>query len=537
MKLVTVEEMRSIEAKADANGLSFSQMMQNAGAGLAGVVKNYYSPENGKMAIGLVGSGNNGGDTLVALTDLTQNGWETSAYLVKSRTKTDPLMTKYLEAGGISYQFDLDQDFYQLDELLENSCILLDGIFGTGVKLPLKPEITSLLEHVRQFSPLPHVIAVDCPSGVDCNTGAAAQECVPAEKTVCMAAVKTGLLNFPAFELAGDIQVIGIGLDEHLSEWQDIKRTVLDDIYIKNVLPVRKIDAHKGTFGTAVIAAGSINYTGAAYLAAKAAYRVGTGLVRLAVPSQLQVTLAGHLPEATWIILPQEMGVIASSASNILLRNLQKATALLIGPGIGDEETTLDFIRKILIERKSHHKSNIGFMPSAKQSEEIEPAQPLPPLVVDADGLRLLAHLPNWHKDLPASTILTPHAGEMSAMTGLGIDEIQSNRLGIAESFAKKWGHIIVLKGALTVVAAPDGSTSVIPVATAALARAGTGDVLAGIITGLLAQGIPPFKAASAGAWIHAQAGLIAGNWIGSSASVLASDVLECIPEVLQELE
>ena len=261
MKLVTVAEMRAIEQQANAGGLSFNQMMSNAGLGLAGIIKNYYSPENEKWVVGLVGSGNNGGDTLVALSELAGEGWHACAYLLQARKKGDALVKSLTVAGGLVIEMGQDLDFTQLDKWLGNCAVLLDGVLGTGIRLPLKPDAANLLEHVQQYRPLPHVVAVDCPSGVDCENGKAASECIPAELTVCMAAVKTGLLNFPAFEFVGDIQVTGIGLDENLSGWKEIKRVVLDDSYVQDALPTRGLNAHKGTFGTATIAAGSINYT------------------------------------------------------------------------------------------------------------------------------------------------------------------------------------------------------------------------------------------------------------------------------------
>jgi NAD(P)H-hydrate epimerase len=176
------------------------------------------------------------------------------------------------------------------------------------------------------------------------------------------------------------------------------------------------------------------------------------------------------------------------------------------------EETTKDFLAKLL---------------EAK----------LPPLVVDADGLKLLAQIPDWHKKLPASAVLTPHPGEMSVLTGLSKDEIQSDREAIAAKYAKQWGHVVVLKGAFTVVAAPDGRIAVLPFASSALARAGTGDVLAGLIVGLRAQGVEAFESAVAGAWIHARAGLSALSEVGSAASVLAGDVLDYVNDVMGELQ
>ncbi len=161
----------------------------------------------------------------------------------------------------------------------------------------------------------------------------------------------------------------------------------------------------------------------------------------------------------------------------------------------------------------------------------------LPPCVVDADGLKHLVHIPEWHKKLPAETVLTPHPGEMSILTGLEIAEIQADRIEISRRYAVQWGHVVVLKGAMTVIASPDGKATVVPVATSALARAGTGDVLAGLIVGLRAQGVPAASAARVGAWVHAQAGLAAIDLVGHPASVLAGDVLAAVPEILRQFE
>jgi NAD(P)H-hydrate epimerase len=301
-------------------------------------------------------------------------------------------------------------------------------------------------------------------------------------------------------------------------------------------MPERGLDAHKGTFGTVVVAAGSLSYTGAALLAGKAAYRVGAGLVTLAVPTPLHAALAGHFPEATWVLLPHERGFIAFSAADVLAKNLERATALLVGPGLGMEDTTKDFIANFLDRAKTNSTGHrIGFIPDEGKKEE-KSEKGLPPLVFDADGLKLLAKLPDWPKLLPAPAILTPHPGEMSVLTGLSVDEIQDDRLTIAKKYAAEWGHVVVLKGAFTVVAAPDGRTFTIPVATPALARAGTGDVLSGLIAGLRAQGVDAYEAAASGAWIHAQAGLAAADACGAEESVLAGDVLDNISEVLGEL-
>ncbi|GAB4420112.1 MAG: bifunctional ADP-dependent NAD(P)H-hydrate dehydratase/NAD(P)H-hydrate epimerase [Anaerolineales bacterium] len=541
MKLVTVPEMLAIEKEADANGLSYAEMMENAGVGLADVILElFFDDGEGLSVVGLVGSGNNGGDTLVALEHLVKNGWNARAYLIKR--KTDELVRRLESAGGEIVYADQDKNYDTLAEFIETSDLLLDGILGTGIKLPLKEEVARLLLEVNDVLDIldepPFVIAVDCPSGVDCDTGAAADECIPADVTVTMAAVKQGLLKLPAFELVGDLVTVDIGLPDDLPALQTITTEVAEENLVADLLPERPLQAHKGTFGTALVVAGSVNYTGAALLSGKAAYRIGAGLVSMGVPNPVYGVLAGHFPEATWLLLPHQTGVIARDAVDVLWGSMSRATALLLGPGFGTEDATRDFLVDLLKGKAVPKKAigRIGFVQEKTDSDESSAGASLPPLVIDADGLRLLAEIENWPGLLPTPAVLTPHPGEMSALTGLSVSEIQADRLGVAKNFAQKWGQVVVLKGAFTVVAAPDGRTTTIPVASPALARAGTGDVLAGLIVGLRAQGVDAYEAALAGAWIHAQAGLLAAEAYGGTASVLAGDVLEAIPDVLAEL-
>ncbi len=516
MKLVTVPEMLQIEREADASGHSYSQMMENAGRGLAEAVRDAYShfEEGGVMA--LVGSGNNGGDALVALTYLVERGWPAAAYLVRPRPVDDPLVKRLRNEEGEIFYMEEDPDYETLKSLLASRRVLMDGVLGTGIQLPLREQIAEVLAVVQrillEMDDRPVVVGVDCPSGVDCQSGEAAAEVLPTDMTVSMAAVKVGLLKLPAFGLLGDLRVVGIGLPDDLPSWEDIRREVPDGLMVKAILPPRPLDAHKGTFGTVLAVAGSLNYTGAALLAGEAAFRIGAGWVTLAVIGPVHRALAGHFPEATWLPLPDVDGFIAAEAAEIVRGNLDRVTALLVGPGLGMKEPTRDFMEAL-----------------------IDPE--LPSMVVDADGLKILAQIPGWAARLPSPAILTPHPGEMAVLTGLPKEDIQANRIQVAEDFAGQWGHVVVLKGAFTVIAGPDGRTAMIPAATPALARAGTGDVLAGMMTGLRAQGVEAFPAAIAGAWLHAQAGLRAAEKMGSTAAVLAGDVLRAVGDVLGDLE
>ncbi|MBI3162430.1 MAG: NAD(P)H-hydrate dehydratase [Chloroflexi bacterium] len=515
MKLVTVSQMRAIEQEADANGLSYVEMMENAGRGLAEIINEIAEFNAWDEALGLVGPGNNGGDTLVALTHLAEAGWQARAYILR-RKRDDALVARLLDAGGEVTYAESDGNFSALASCFESVDVLLDGLLGTGIKLPLKTEISRVLERslfiMADMEGRPFVVAVDCPSGVDCDSGEVALECIPADLTVTMAAVKRGLLKLPAFEFVGDLTAVDIGLPDDLPAFAELRTEVADHGLVAGLLPDRDLDSHKGTFGTALIAAGSLTYTGAAFLAGSAAYRSGAGLVTLAVPEPLHAVLAGQLPEATWILLPHESGFISETASKILLDNLSRATTFLLGPGLGNSASTEKFVEDVISAVKL-------------------------PTVIDADGLRHLARIPNWHKKLSAFAVLTPHPGEMSVLTGLSKDETQNNREGIALKYAKEWGHVVVLKGAFTVIASPDGHMTVIPVGTPALAHAGTGDVLAGLIVGLRAQGLDAYDSAVAGAYIHARAGILAAEDLGTTASVLASDVLNNIPDAISGLE
>jgi hydroxyethylthiazole kinase-like uncharacterized protein yjeF len=513
-------------------------MMENAGKGLAEEIASAYSQLKVKKVIALVGSGNNGGDALVALSHLALEEWEIYAYIIRKRADDDPLIMAVLKIGGQVINIDEDQKNKRLMEWLDSSSVLIDGIFGTGIKLPLKEEITSILTlvnmSIKSRPEMIHVVAVDCPSGVDCETGEVAAETIPAEMTVTMAGIKSGLLKFPAAKLSGELRIASIGSIEHLKAYKDNPKIVLTQEIVRNYLPERAIDAHKGTFGTALIIAGSVNYTGAALLAGTAAYRSGAGLVTMAVPAPLHGSLSGQLPESTWILLPHEMGVISPDAAKVVHENIKRATAILVGPGVGLEDPTMEFMLRLLTESNPKDHGDMGFIqPEAKRTL---PEFSQKPMIIDADGLKLMSKIKGWNELLSQPAVLTPHPGEMAVLTGLTVEEVQGNRLEIAEKYSKQWGHIVVLKGAFTIIASPDGQIAVVPIATAALARAGTGDVLAGLIVGLRAQGVNAFESACAGAWIHASAGILAAKRMGNTASVIASDVLNAVPQVISDL-
>ena len=517
MRLVSVDQMRRLENEAVQTGLSYKRMMLNAGNGLAEFVNERFRLEDENHALGLVGPGNNGGDTLVALTNLEKNGWSTTAYVSNPRDIEDPLVKEYLLTGGEFINHSEEKSTSKFLRRISMSQVILDGLLGTGIELPLRGCVLEVLQTLESVTNLPDVVAVDCPSGVNADTGKADPSVLPANCTVCMAAVKQGILQFPAFALAGEIYTIDIGLPDTLPTWYEINGTVTDAHEVARMLPERHLSSHKGTYGTCMIIAGSVNYCGAVLLAAEGAYRVGAGLLKAAIPSDIFAAIAGELPEVTWISLPSTEGGINPDAADVIYKRLEKISALLIGPGLGLGGETGKFFEQFISRIDL---SNRDF----------------PPIVFDADALKLLARIDDWYRKIPAGSILTPHPGEMAVLTDLSTQQIQAERIQMAVEYSRKWGHIIVLKGAGTVIAKADGTYTIIPIATSALAKAGTGDVLAGMITGLLGQGMDSFDAAVTGTWIHASAGKRAAGRIGADTSVLASDVIQSIPGVIMNL-
>lgn len=517
MKYLSVNEMIAIEKAADQAGHTYPAMMEAAGKGLADVIQLRFSSLKEKTMLALVGSGNNGGDALVALDYLQKWGWKAVVILFRKRDPKDPLMDRFLERGGeLIMALEPEAITPQIEKMIQGTAVLLDGVLGTGIKLPLREPLNQLLDMVREAllhaTAKPRIVAVDCPSGVDCDSGLVSPSCIAADLTVTMAAIKQGLLKFPAYNYVGELALVDIGLPENLAEWKGIRREVIDKDWVCDVLPKRPLDAHKGTFGTGLIVAGSLPYPGAAALSGMSAYRIGAGLVTMAVPKAIYAGLVERFPEATWVVLDDQEGGIAEVALSSVKESLGRPSACLVGPGLGLKEGTFLFLEKL-----------IGL-------------DDLPPLIIDADGLRLISRVKNWPERLPAGSVLTPHPGEMAALSGLSVDDIQADRVGTAEEFAQTWNQIVLLKGAHTVIADPGRRTKILIGADPALARAGSGDVLAGILCGLIAQGLEPFEAAAAGAWVHNRAGRLAADRAGSAAAVLAGDISAMIGQTLAEL-
>jgi len=535
-KVVTVEQMRAIEQAADASGLTYDQMMENAGKSIATAILEHWPDAGGWDVTILAGPGNNGGDGLVVGHYLHEAGAKVAVYLTRARTEDDENLQRIIQHGCPVTVAEEDKRHKALKELIISADLIVDSVFGTGFKPPLEGDTKKLLEFVHGVlgarDSAPRIVAVDCPSGIDCDTGEIADESLFANLTVTLAAVKPGLLRFPGAEYVGEIVVGDIGLPSSQKEIAAIDLEFATREVVRAWLPERLRDSHKGTFGRVMIVAGSVNFPGAASLSAMGAYRSGAGLVTLAVPEPIQGFLVPLIPEATWLVLPHELGVIAGAAADVILEELPHCQSLLLGPGFGQERATLNLMNRLICPSAAA-KHGIGFVPREENNESVN----LPPIVIDADGLKLLAKIPDWHVHLPGESILTPHPGEMSVMTDLTVGEIQAEREKTALDWAARWGHVVVLKGAFTVVASPSGQATILPFATAALARAGTGDVLSGIIASMLAQGLQPYQASILGCYIHGLSGEIAAGMIGSTAGVIAGDIGELVPAAISELE
>jgi NAD(P)H-hydrate epimerase len=505
----------------------------------------------------LVGPGNNGGDGLVAGRIIAhESEAQVRFYLLKSRD--DAHFAAVRDAGLFIADAGNDRDFRVLRNLVASADVVIDALFGIGARLPMKGEAAKLLRAVNQalhddqlpetsegqmISPTelpaspasPYVLAVDCPSGLNCDSGELDAAAIQADETMTFIAAKPGLFSFPGAGAVGELRVANLGIPEDTADLKNESRYLVDADYVRGLLPERPADSNKGTFGKALIIAGSSNYTGAAGLAALAAYRAGAGLVTVGAPGPVVGALSGHLLEPTWLLLPHDMGVLAESAAQLIHEQMEGYSALLLGSGWGREATTKAMLTRVLntkgdsLKRAAARAIGFGGVSVEQPDEEAKPRE-LPPLIIDADGLNLLSEVENWHSLLPPNTILTPHPGEMGRLAKLETAAVQADRWGIARAKAQEWNVILVLKGAHTLVAEPGGRIAVLPVKTDALATAGTGDVLAGLITGLRAGHIDAFEAAVAGSYLHGLAGLLAAKRVGSSRSVIAGDVLAALP-------
>lgn len=508
MKIVTVDQMREIEHRAAVeHGLTSDILMENAGRSVAEIVRTRLGGTVvGSSVLVLAGPGNNGGDGRVAARHLVSWGADISIYAWKERQ---------LESGPQSVA--VGGDLLPVRAALEHADVVLDALLGTGHARPLDPSMRALLgavEQERSRRPAVLVVAVDLPTGLNADTGEVDPGTIAADLTITLAFPKLGMLLFPGASDIGELEVGSIGLPPGIAD--DITLELLDAPTVRQMLPARPLDSNKGTYGKVMLLAGSLPYPGSAFLAATAAGRIGAGLVTLAVTPDMAPIYAVKLSEATFHLLPRS-DAPPQDRARALLDGLDDYTALLVGPGLGQEPPTREMLLTLFAGLQDL------------------PAERRPRLIVDADGLNNLAHVEHWWTLLPPGTVITPHPGEMARLRGG--DRVSgggADRLPIAREAAHAWQVILVLKGACTIIATPDGMTYMYWPPNPALATAGTGDVLAGTVAGLLAQGADPRSAASAAVYLHGRAGLAVSDRLGD-AGLLAGDLLPELPIAMRD--
>ena len=514
MKVVTVEQMRELERRAVASGIDEDTLMETAGLGVARHVAQLLDGIRGRRVVVLVGPGNNGGDGMVAARDLADWGALITLYMTSARRRDDKFEDCRARRVRVVEGAD-DPEQWQLGSYLALTDVVIDAVLGIGGDRPLEAELRRLMASLGKLRREPtraKLIAIDIPTGIDADTGACDDACFPADVTLTLGAPKVGLFRFPGAACVGRLETVPIGLPEDAAA--DISLELADAAMVRGLLPARPIAAHKGTCGHVAVVAGSRKLVGASVLAAASAYRSGAGLVTLAAPDTADRIAAAMLLEQVHLPLAEtEDGHVAAEAAGPVRELFADASAAVVGPGLGAAESVRSFLGALLLT---------------------EPALGIP-LVIDADGLNGLALTYDWPEKLSAAAVLTPHPGEMSRLLGRPIAEVEEDRVATAREAAARWHQVVVLKGAHTVVAAPDGRAALSPFANPALATAGTGDVLSGIVGSLLAQGAAPYDAAVAGVYVHAAAGEAVREEIGD-AGLLASDLLGRVPVVLKEL-
>ena len=553
MKVVTAAQMAAIERASERAGVSTDTLMENAGLAVAQTAREVLGGIAGAGVLVLTGPGNNGADGLVAARHLRRWGGEVTCYLVTPRPEADPKMLLALEYGVQLARADEDDaNLAKLDWLLSRSRLVIDAVLGTGRARPLQGPMKAAMLRLEQAKAKPggpFLLALDLPTGLNADTGEADPACPRADLTAALGYPKAGMLRFPGAERVGLLRVLDIGVRSPLPsglsaaaaaraglpEEQSTGLELLTPEWVSARLPQRPPDSHKGVYGHALIVAGSRNYVGAAYLASQASVRAGAGLTTLASPESVYPLVAAKGAEAIHLPLPEIEGRVDPAAADLLKSQQDRRyTALAVGCGMGASPGGAEFLERLLLEPDAGAES-----PAVRRLPALLPA------LIDADGLNNLSRTNNWARRVRNPLVLTPHPGEMSTLTGLPVSEIQAAREDTAREWAERWGACVVLKGAFTVVAAPAafgpaafGSEPVVriaPFANPGLATGGTGDVLSGVIVGLMAQGLSPYDAACCGVYVHGEAGEAVTARQGRT-GLAASDLLDALPKAMDSL-
>jgi NAD(P)H-hydrate epimerase len=506
IKLLTADEMRALDrATSEAFGLPSIVLMEHAGKGVAQAARAMLGQAARHVCL-VCGKGSNGGDGFVAARWLLRWGYVPEIFLVgrcdevegDARANLDLCLKTGLEVEEITG----DADYVLLAGSLRRSALVIDALLGTGLSGPPRPAVG---QAIRQIAGVKRpVLSVDIPSGVNADTGEAFDPHVVADRTVTFGAWKRGLALHPGAACAGVIELVDIGLPQALLNELDRVPVLVERADVAALLPPRAPEFHKGDAGRALLVAGSRRFGGAALLAARAACRGGAGLVTLASVGALADALRVQTPEAMFVGLPEgDDGGLGPGALDRLAGVLAECHAVGIGPGLGTGLGARDLLAGLV---------------KAAQS----------PLVLDADGLNLLAQNPELLDGVDLPWVMTPHPGEAARLLKVDARRVQSDRLGAAVALSRRFGCAVLLKGARTVVASPQGRCHLNPTVNPAMASGGMGDALTGLLTALLAQGLAPTDAALASAWLHGRAAELCSHC--PEAGLLASDVIAALP-------
>lgn len=527
IKLCTVQEIRAAERDATRSGRSEQDLMRSAGLGFAELVLRRHGANKGD-ALFLIGPGNNGGDGLVAASHLSNHGWTCHIWTFKRSGIGDiPVETGTEKFVQISSDDDLESAVARAD-------LIVDAVFGIGGRPELPDEVARAfgLAHQARIDRGTPLWTVDVPSGVDSDNGAAADAAFRADVTVSFGLPKIGLYRAPGLRHCGTIELVDIGMTAPEPRTGDV--CLIDESSVRRLLPRRRQDTHKHDVGWLMVVGGAPNYFGAPKMAAESAARAGAGLVCLAVPRSLVAPISSSVQEVTFLPLPEaEFGGAGDRMAALVREKLPSYAAMLIGPGLGQDDPVPEFLSALFGMRSSTKSIGFGSRSTAQGNPDERFSNRA---VIDADGLNWLAKQERWADSLSdADLVLTPHPGELSRLTGKPINEITDDPWTAAKEAALRFKQVVVLKHAYPVIAAPDKPLLIGPRSEPALASAGTGDVLAGLISGMMTQGLSAYDAAAAGLFIAAMAAEQAVRQVGTL-SLVASDVIASIPAAVRSL-
>lgn len=514
MKILTAQEMKEIERRCvEEYGIPTLLLMENAGIQVALALGKLFAPVSSKKICILAGPGNNGGDGFVVARHLKNRGAGVTVYHLCGDNPSSSgggdaaLNFAILRKMGVEPIFFGEENISELAGAVGTSDVVVDALFGTGVSRPLDGAAAFAVSILnRSGKP---VVSIDIPSGINADTGKAMGEAVRARHTVALGFLKRGHVLHPGASHAGEVEVADIAIPRDLANGGMVSYVAGNERQL--VLARRALDSHKGTFGHLLLVAGSAGKTGAACMAAESAMRVGTGRVSVAVPKSLNQVMENKLTEAMTIPLPETKDQCLSlQARRRLMELVLGMSAVAVGPGLSTHPETAQLVRDLIRSVTA-------------------------PLVLDADGITALADDPGLLAKAQAPVILTPHPGEMARLVGASTTDVQNNRLEVAREFARKHGVFVVLKGAGTIIAAPDGILYVNSTGNPGMATAGTGDVLCGMIAGFLAQGIDAMRSALLAVYLHGLAGDIAASEVGV-VGMVATDIIGRIPTATRSL-